>query len=106
MKATGLLSVALAAALLLAACGGRTAPPGGDRPTADPPTPWSTVTVTGSVVNLRAGPGTSHPILGQVQRGDSLQVTGGTDEWYRVYLPRLSLFAWIYAPLTSGAELP
>jgi uncharacterized protein YgiM (DUF1202 family) len=70
------------------------------------PVAWSTVEVTGNVVNLRAGPGTVYSVLGQVDRGDSLQVTGGLEDWYRVYVPGLSLFAWIYAPLTSGTELP
>ena len=67
---------------------------------------WDMVEVTGSVVNLRGGPGTEFTVLGQVVRGDSLQVTGGTEDWYRVYVPDLSLFAWIYSPLTTGTELP
>jgi uncharacterized protein YgiM (DUF1202 family) len=68
--------------------------------------PWDFITVTGSVVNLRSGPGTEFPILGQVLEGESLQVTGGLEEWYRIYVPGLSLFAWIYGPLTSGTVLP
>ncbi len=67
---------------------------------------WDCITVTGSVVNLRSGPGTEFPIIGQVIEGDSLQVTGGLDDWYRIYLQRLSLFAWIYGPLTTGTQLP
>ncbi len=71
-----------------------------------PVVPWSGVTVTGSVVNLRSGPGTMYAVVGTVKRGDSLQVTGGVGDWYRVYVPWKSLFAWIYAPLTSGTDLP
>ena len=67
---------------------------------------WDLITVTGRIVNLRSGPGTEYGILGQVQEGDSLQVTGGLEDWYRVYIPGKSLFAWIYGPLTSGTELP
>jgi uncharacterized protein YgiM (DUF1202 family) len=67
---------------------------------------WNLITVTGRIVNLRSGPGTEYGILGQVQEGDSLQVTGGLEDWYRVYIPSKSLFAWIYGPLTSGTELP
>ena len=67
---------------------------------------WNLITVTGNLVNLRSGPGTGFSILGQVQEGDSLQVTGGIDDWYRIYVPHMSLFAWIYSPLTSGTELP
>jgi len=67
---------------------------------------WTCITVTGSIVNLRSGPGTEYPILGHVREGDSLQVTGGLDDWYRIYVPTMSLFAWIYGPLTTGTELP
>lgn len=67
---------------------------------------WNSITVTGNIVNLRSGPGTGYSVLGQVQKGDSLQVTGGIDDWYRVYIPCMSLFAWVYSPLTSGTELP
>ncbi len=67
---------------------------------------WQQLIVSGSIVNLRAGPGTEYAALGQVESGDTLQITGGLDDWFRVYVPSLSLFAWIYGPLTSGAELP
>ncbi|MCK5064198.1 MAG: SH3 domain-containing protein [Candidatus Fermentibacteraceae bacterium] len=67
---------------------------------------WQMLIVSGSVVNLRAGPGTEYAILGQVESGDTLQITGGLDNWFRVYVSHKSLFAWIYGPLTSGAELP
>ncbi len=77
--------------------------------TASPPgssNPWQIIVVTGYRVNLRSGPGTQYTVEGQVFHGDSLQVTGGLGEWYRVYGPALSLFAWICGPLTTGAELP
>ena len=67
---------------------------------------WQQLIVSGSIVNLRAGPGTEYATLGQVENGDTLQITGGLDNWFRVYIPHLSLFAWIYGPLTSGADLP
>ena len=72
----------------------------------EPHVVWNSITVTGSVVNLRSGPGTEYGILGQVHEGDSMQVTGRLDDWYRIYIPSMSLFAWIYGPLTSGTELP
>lgn len=105
-----LRSVAALAALIAAAatgCGnsGSVTVPESEPPAAAAPA-WDTVEVTGSVVNLRAGPGTEFTVLGQAVRGDTLQVTGGTDEWYRVYVPGKSLFAWIYSPLTTGTELP
>jgi uncharacterized protein YgiM (DUF1202 family) len=99
--------VLVAVAALIAGCGEEavthgteTAPPVTDT------TPFGTVVVTGSVVNLRAGPGTAYAVVGTVAAGDTLRVTGGTGEWYSVYLPSRSMFAWVYAGLTSGAELP
>lgn len=71
-----------------------------------PTNPYNSLTVTGSVVNLRQGPGTQYAIVGRAYEGDSLLVTGETSDWYRVYLPEKSLFAWIYSALTSGASLP
>lgn len=85
--------------------GGTVTVPEGEPP-ATVTSAWEMVEVTGSVVNLRGGPGTEFAVLGQAARGDSLQVTGGTEDWYRVYVPELSLFAWIYSPLTTGTELP
>ena len=71
-----------------------------------PPNPYQTVTVTGSTVNLRQGPGTLYTVVGSAHAGDTLMVTGEAPDWYRVYFPEKSLFAWIYAGLTSGAAMP
>ena len=101
------VSLLLISVLLLSSCGSSGTSTSVTGETAPQSTvAWSTVEVTGNVVNLRAGPGTGYSVLGQVGRGDSLQVTGGLEDWYRVYVPGMSLFAWIYAPLTSGTELP
>jgi len=68
--------------------------------------PDTRTVVTGREVNLRQGPGTVYGIVGCVHAGDTLVVLGESGEWYRVYFPERSLFAWIFAGLTSGAELP
>ena len=68
--------------------------------------PYQSVTVTGSVVNLRQGPGTQYAVVGRAVSGETLLVTGEAPDWYRVYVPEKSLFAWIYAELTTGADLP
>ena len=68
-------------------------------------TPWEQVVVRGSLVNLRAGPGTSYAVLGQASRGDTLDVMGVSREWLKVYHGRQSLFAWIYEPLTESLGL-
>ncbi len=68
--------------------------------------PFQSVVVTGRTVNLRQGPGTQYAIVGSAYAGDSLMVTGEAPDWYRIYFPEKSLFAWIYSGLTSGADLP
>ena len=71
-------------------------------PTPDPQTETServTATVTGSVVNLRQGPGTEHARAGQVRAGDELHPTG---RWLQVEDPRNPAGrVWIYGPLTD-----
>lgn len=70
------------------------------------PSPFQPVVVTGRVVNLRQGPGTQYAVVGSAHAGDSLMVTGEAPDWYRIYVPEKSLFAWIYAGLTSGTAMP
>ena len=45
------------------------------------------IEVTGSVVNLRQGPGTDHPVVGQVTRGTRLPVLSSSQGWYQVTAP-------------------
>ncbi|WP_194174761.1 N-acetylmuramoyl-L-alanine amidase [Desulfofundulus thermobenzoicus] len=60
----------------------------GSPPDAQQPVPAGTrVEVTGSVVNVRSGPGVDHEILARVSRGDRLPVLGKVPEWYQVQLP-------------------
>ncbi len=68
--------------------------------------PWEEVLVRGSVVNLRAGPGTGYAVMGQVRSGDTLQVMGVSRDWLKVYHDSQSLFAWIYEPLTESLGVP
>lgn len=94
--------------LALCGCGSVATPP----PVATTPVPVAScfpdtrTVVTGREVNLRQGPGTVYAIVGSVHSGDTLVVLGESGDWYRVYFPERSLFAWIFAGLTSGAELP
>ncbi len=102
------VTVLFSISILLAGCStelstGESAP----EPIANPlPNPFQAVVVTGRVVNLRQGPGTQYAVVGSAQAGDSLMVTGEATDWYRIYVPEKSLFAWIYAGLTSGAVMP
>jgi spore germination protein len=59
------------------------------------------VTVNGSVVNLRNGPGTNHAVIGQVTRGKSLSVIGQSGDWLHIAVNN-STKAWIAGWLTTG----
>ena len=43
-------------------------------------------TVTGDDVNIRSGPSTSYSVVGSRNKGDTLSVTGVSDNWYKVSL--------------------
>lgn len=43
-------------------------------------------TVTGNAVNIRSGPSTSDSVVGTRNKGDTLSVTGVSDNWYKVSL--------------------
>ena len=90
------------AEVCLLAPGIDTTPRDGHTPNAAPG-PLS-VTVTGTTVNLRAGPGTDHPTDGQVRAGDALQATGrnAAGDWLLIVHPAAPAEqVWIYAPLTD-----
>ena len=73
-------------------------------PAAEPVPSLPAVTVTGSVVNLRQGPGTDHPTDGQARAGDVLTVTGRNADgsWLQVEDPgNPEERVWIYGPLTD-----
>lgn len=103
-----LIIVFLSILLILPGCGNTlTAEETNPEPIQNPLTiPFQLVVVTGGVVNLRQGPGTQYDIVGSAHAGDSLMVTGEAPDWYRIYVPEKSLFAWVYAGLTSGAVMP
>jgi hypothetical protein len=65
-----------------------------DTATAEASTPafWY---VTGSRVNLRGGPGTSNPVVGQVTLGMEAEVLSDRDGWYEIRLANGSGTGWI-----------
>ncbi|MYA04345.1 MAG: family 16 glycosylhydrolase [Caldilineaceae bacterium SB0664_bin_22] len=77
-------------------------------PAPPPPTPSSvTLTVTGTVVNVRTGPSTDYPVRMQVRQGDELQVRAlnKAGDWVQVSDPTGGTeLLWIYAPLTDLEE--
>lgn len=94
--------------------GGCIVPPAEDEtpaptePAVAEPTPQTStsqsVTVTGTVVNLRRGPGTNYPADGLVHEGDQVNVTGrnAAGDWLQIMHPAAAgELVWIYGPLTD-----
>ncbi|RMG06671.1 MAG: hypothetical protein D6731_25205 [Planctomycetota bacterium] len=50
--------------------------------------------VTASALNVRRGPGTAHPVLGQVHRGDRVQSVARSGAWHSVVAPGIS--GWVH----------
>ena len=66
----------------------------------------TTVRVTGAVVNLRAGPSVQYAVLGQVEAGDRLPVTGISRNRTWLQVQTEAERRWIFADLTDvTAEL-
>ena len=71
------------------------------KPTPEPGVPpVKIVSVTGSVVNIRSGPGTTNKVISKVRRGDELEVRGETLSWYNVKLSN-GVEGWIYKNLVK-----
>ena len=61
-------------------------------------------TVTGSLVNLRVGPGTDHPTAGHVHAGDQVRITGrdADGSWLQLLHPvAVGKLVWIFGSLTD-----
>ena len=61
--------------------------------------------VTGSVVNVRGGPGIINSVVGQVYQGNTLPVLGQSSDWVRVTLPNGST-GWVAGWLVSMQTAP
>ena len=71
------------------------------KPTPEPVVPpTKVVSVTGSMVNIRSGPGTTNKVIAKVRRGDGLEVQGETLSWYNVKLSS-GVEGWIYKKLVK-----
>lgn len=58
--------------------------------------------VKGTTVNLRAGPGTQHAVVGTVTYGDLLRTTRRRGDWVQVQHPNGRGTAWIASSLIWG----
>jgi uncharacterized protein YgiM (DUF1202 family) len=62
--------------------------------------------VRAPVLNVRAGPGTNFPVLGQLERGDAVQVEEASGDWRRIAAPQ-AVTLWIsraYVQVPPEAE--
>ena len=70
-------------------------------PTPTPTSPSPTVRMSGTM-NVRAGPGTNYPILGQAEAGDQYPISGKNPAggwWQIIYSGQ---FGWVYSPLVTA----
>lgn len=63
---------------------------------------YATSTVTHTDVNFRSGPGTSYPVIGSLDKGDTLRVLETQGDWVQAVSPR-GITGWVASWLTSGS---
>ena len=82
--------------------GYRVVPPPVKRTQPDKAVAWEgdQIQVTVPILNVRSGPGTEHPVIKEVQRGDILVVQASSSDWYYVKLPDASL-GWVMVKFTA-----
>lgn len=61
------------------------------------------IQIRGSVVNVRQGPGTSHPVLFQAEQGEEFELLGTHGLWCRIRLQR-DQEAWVFRNLVDIRE--
>ena len=59
-------------------------------------------TINGERINVRGGPGTEHPVVAQLDKGQQVRVIGRRGDWLMVVMPADGSIAWIYRALVSG----
>ncbi|NMA52955.1 MAG: SH3 domain-containing protein, partial [Peptococcaceae bacterium] len=79
--------------------------PAGQPPATTPVSGSKVATVSGSVVNIRSGPGTTNPVVGSVVQGNNLTVLGQEGDWYQVSLPTGGT-GWIAGWLVTVKDTP
>lgn len=60
--------------------------------------------VSGTRVNLRAGPGTGNAVVGQMVFGDTAEVLGDTDGWYQVRSTDGTVSGWIFGKFLTAQK--
>lgn len=62
--------------------------------------------VSGTMVNVRSGPGTSNGVVGTVVQGNSLPVLGQSGDWVQVSLPATGGSGWVAGWLVALNDAP
>lgn len=84
-------------------------------PTLEPKPAVQVAETSTSQINVRAGPGTTYPVIGQLAPGDKAVVIGQNQaaDWWRIDLepaPEVETPGWVYAALVSltgpAADIP
>lgn len=60
--------------------------------------------VSGTRVNLRAGPGTGNAVVGQLVLGDAAQVLGDADGWYEIRSADGALSGWVFGKFLTETK--
>ncbi len=74
-------------------------------PIQPPPTGIRRVSVTVHTLNVRAGPGESHPVIHQASQGNILVIHGNAPGWFYVQLPS-GMFGWVMEKFTAPVSPP
>jgi len=75
--------------------------------TLPPGVPWAAITAR--VLNVRKGPGTHHPVIGQLQQNDVVEITGknADSSWLQIVYPTGTIgWGWIFASYTQVRGSP
>ena len=62
--------------------------------------------VVASRLNLRAGPGAEHPVVGKLTRGEQVHVLEQADGWKRVRLDAGGLEGWVAGEYLQSPPTP
>jgi hypothetical protein len=60
--------------------------------------------VSGTRVNLRAGPGTGNAVVGQMVFGDAAEVIGTQDDWFQIRSADGTVAGWIFGKFLSAQK--
>jgi hypothetical protein len=64
------------------------------RPPTSPPSPY--VIVAANTLNIRSGPGTVYPVIGQALKNQILEAVGRHNNWWQIRFPgTLNTFGWV-----------